>query len=246
MPNSFSSAQIERLKREAKQLCRATPNLTHSQALDHIASKHGYNNWSLLTKHSDAGTIPSEAIPVPPPISSRPAFEFMRTTDEMRQAVRKIPEPRFGYYGASPENIARSQVDRICDRFVSMENAVDFAISYMSILLTVPRYRIYGASKVYEEMRCWFPYCACNLDGGRQILVNRRYKPVGETSADWVDYAQFPHLHTQLQEPQLFAITPRGASKGYLFYDGCPPWDSRQDAEGYLTRLRLLQAMLKS
>lgn len=46
MPTSYSPAQIEHFKREAKSLGRAN-SLSHSQALDQLATAHGWHNWSL-------------------------------------------------------------------------------------------------------------------------------------------------------------------------------------------------------
>lgn len=52
MQNLFTTAQIERLRREAKKLRNATPSLILSKAQDLVAAKYGYRNWSLLVKHS--------------------------------------------------------------------------------------------------------------------------------------------------------------------------------------------------
>jgi len=41
--------QLENLKREAKALRRSL-NITHAEALDRLAVRHGYKNWSLLAK----------------------------------------------------------------------------------------------------------------------------------------------------------------------------------------------------
>ena len=156
MPNSFSFAQIERFKREAKQLRHNTP-ITHSQALDRIAEANGYDNWSLLMKHSDLSLVSQEP-PVQEVITvARAPFEFTRTHDEIRQALRKVPEPSYGRSSAIDE--ARWLTEDICHEFTSAENAVDFAVDYMTSLLTVPRFRINLASKANWEMRCWLPYC---------------------------------------------------------------------------------------
>jgi len=57
---SFTTAQLERFRREAKKLGRQQ-SITHSEALDRIAAEQGYKNWSLLAKHSEspaATTVP--------------------------------------------------------------------------------------------------------------------------------------------------------------------------------------------
>lgn len=73
MTASFTLSQIERFKREAKQLHRATP-IAHSQALDRIANANGYSNWSLLAKHSDTHDALNAK-------SARPSFRFTRTPE---------------------------------------------------------------------------------------------------------------------------------------------------------------------
>jgi len=52
MATSFTTAQLERFRREAKKLGRQQ-SITHSEALDRIAAEQGYKNWSLLAKHSE-------------------------------------------------------------------------------------------------------------------------------------------------------------------------------------------------
>ena len=236
MPTSFPYAQIDRFKRKAKQLCRAN-SITHSQALDRIAVAHGYSNWSLLMKHSDTvvGEYQSSSLPTHVDFP----LKFTRTTEEMQQAQRKIQKSR-GFWN-SPEEW---KPENICFKFISAPNAVDFAVDYMTCLLTVPRFRISGAAKTYKEMRRWLPYAAEPIEKGSQVLVNRHYKPVGLISNDFVRYEEFPHLQTALTSSGLNAIAHRRDSNGYLFNDGCPPWRSRKAAEQYLARLHILQTIL--
>lgn len=52
MSTSFSPVQLERFRREAKKLSRES-SITHSEALDRIAIRRGFTNWSLLVKHSE-------------------------------------------------------------------------------------------------------------------------------------------------------------------------------------------------
>lgn len=72
MATTFTPAQLERFRREAKKLSREL-SLTHSQALDRIAVRHGYQNWSLLAKHSDASG--SGFVPPAKPVRNVPAPE---------------------------------------------------------------------------------------------------------------------------------------------------------------------------
>jgi len=78
MLTSFTPAQIDQLRRDAQRL-RKQESLTHYEALDRIAAKHGYRNWSLLSKHSAApassavpASLPSPVPPSPPRVL-RPA-----------------------------------------------------------------------------------------------------------------------------------------------------------------------------
>lgn len=64
MSISFSPVQLERFRREAKKLSRES-SITHSEALDRIAIRHGFTNWSLLVKHSDAPPAISRTDPQP-------------------------------------------------------------------------------------------------------------------------------------------------------------------------------------
>lgn len=78
MLTSFTPAQIDQLRRDAQRL-RKQESLTHYDALNRIAAKHGYRNWSLLSKHSAApassAVSASSSSPVPPspPRVLRPA-----------------------------------------------------------------------------------------------------------------------------------------------------------------------------
>lgn len=245
MATVFSSAQIERFRREAKQLCRTTPHLSHSSALDRIAVLNGYTNWSVLHKHSDSSAKNSalEAAGITPP-----PFLFGRTIDEMKLALQKLSETRDGYPSRTDE--ARAKTEDIRDKFASAENAVDYAVDYVSCLLAMPRFYIYSASRANWEMRCWLPYCvhavADDDDFAKgQILLNRRYKPVGQIMDDWTDYGRHTNLHLNLSAAKLAELTARKCSLGYLYYDGSCPWYARKYAENYLERLRVLQAMLK-
>lgn len=244
MATTFTLAQIERFKREAKQLCRTTPDLTHSAALDRIAIRNGYVNWSLLHKHNE-NDAPA-AVPPAFGIAQSPLM-FERTPEEMRQALRKFPESQHAY--TSRIDQARTNTENIRDRFASAENAVDFAVAYVSSLLSAPRFYIYPASRANWELRCWLPYCVhpiANNHADGQILINRRYKPVGQINDDWAEYEKHTNLHLHLNAAQIREVTAWKCSRGYLYFDGTCPWHSRKDAENYLKQLQVLQAMLNS
>lgn len=236
MTASFTHSQIERFKREAKKLHRAIP-VSHSQALDQIANANGYSNWSLLAKHSDAhDTLNAK--------SARPPFRFTRTPELMRLALLKVPDTR-GWGQPTRSDQAQQQVEDLSPVFISPQNAVEFAIDYVTCLLTVTRFKINSAAPAYWEMRSWLPYSCQSVEDGGHILVNRSYKPVGQVVKEWANYAEFPYLHARFANDLRRCFTAKGSSDGYLFNDGCPPWNSRADAVAYLDRLHILNRVLK-
>lgn len=51
MNTSYTSAQLEQFRRDAKRLARQDA-IPHSEALDRVAASKGLKNWSLLSKHA--------------------------------------------------------------------------------------------------------------------------------------------------------------------------------------------------
>lgn len=233
---SFSQSQIEHFKREAKKICRASDCL-HSEALDRIANSNGYRNWSLLVKNNDPkDTTKAER--------ARNSFRFTRSPELMHMALLKVPEPgRYSNITRSEE--AKSKVNNISKNFISAQNSVEFAISYMTCLLQVKRFKIYSTSIAYWEMRFWLPYSCYMVKDCAYLFLNRHYKPVGYTGNDWVKYEEFSDLLTRFQSDNLGKFTAQGSSHGYLFNDGCTPWNSRKDAITYLERLKILNEIIE-
>jgi hypothetical protein len=60
---TFSSAELAQMRRDAKRISKQE-RLTHSEALDYLAAKHGYANWSLLSKRSATNAAPEATAPV--------------------------------------------------------------------------------------------------------------------------------------------------------------------------------------
>lgn len=236
MTASLTLTQIEHFKREAK-LLRRTSSVSHSHALDQIARANGFGNWSLLAKHSDAHD------PVKPRRVRAP-FLFARTPEQMCSALQKVPETHVRGQQTRSDR-ARLQVEDLSASFISPQNAVDFAIDYMTCLLKVPRFKLYSAAPAYWEMRSWLPYSCHSVEGEDYILLNRGYKPVGHVGEDWVNYAEFPRLQVRITNEMRAGFTAPGSSVGFLFNDGCLPWHSRADATKYLNRIRILSEVLK-
>lgn len=77
------------------------------------------------------------------------------------------------------------------------------------------------------------------------MITNRRYKPVGMTSTDHVDYDAHP---VRVKFKRLTAATARKLDyKGredleriYLYNDGCVPTESQANWDAYSARLQSL------
>lgn len=69
MATSYPPNQLERFRRDAKKLSRNL-SISHSEALDRIAAQHGFQNWSILAKHSSGAVQP--IAPLRPPASPTP------------------------------------------------------------------------------------------------------------------------------------------------------------------------------
>ena len=91
-----------------------------------------------------------------------------------------------------------------------------------------------------------------NRDGGLRrcvssyVALNRRYKPVGLTSLDWVEYEQFPvrfKFKRALSAQQIAALSCHGdtaAERIYLYADGSVPTASAANWAVYASRLERL------
>ena len=234
MAYSFSPAHIEYLRRQAKKLGRAN-GISHNEAIDQIAQANGYSTWALMMKHHPEKN--AQGAPLP--------FQFSRTLEQMRSALHKVAEPS-EWPTIRRSEAAQRQVEDLSKNFVSPQNAVEFAIDYMTCLLKVPRFKVSTESPVYWEMRSWLPYFCHPVEDETSILVNRHYKPVGQVNRDWADYKSFQSLHAKFSEDLRSSFTAMGSSVGYLFNDGCPPWESRKCAVEYLKRLYILHQALKN
>lgn len=232
MHSHFSSTHIEFLRRQAKKLSKATA-IPLSKAQDQIAQENGWENWSLMVKN--------RLLDAPLDLG----YQLQRTRAEFVTATNKfrVKQPRWGYLNPFDEVV--KQTEDISSKFVSAKNAINFAVSYMEKLLSVPRFKIQRPSLVDIEMHHWLPYCLVSKGNVGQILLNRQYKPVGMMSDAWVEYDEFPNLKTSLTDEQLWAMShPNAETPGFFYYDGDRPWNDRTKAEAYLGRLRIAQSIL--
>lgn len=227
----FTAHEVDVMRRDAKKHAR-TNGVILAKSLDQIAVEHGYRNWSLLQKN---GSIPPDE---PQP------WSFRRTSEEIAQSMRVVPEPTSKFERRTRSDIARDSVQALGGKFAGAANAADFSIAYVEGILAQPRFRLSTQSVAYWEMRLWLPYGANRVKGDSHILVNRYYKPVGSTSDEHVDYEKYPHLGLRLSGEGWRAFAHPTAEQPFLYNDGCTPWHNRQNAETYLRRLRELRRRL--
>ncbi len=231
MPISFNAPQIDQLKRDAKRLAGES-GTSHSTALDQIALRHGFSNWSLLMKHSSSH----------PPQFADGVFRFRRTDDDWKVALQRLRGIRIG------DAISTDAVEDVCSQFESILHAVVFSKDYVSSLLQQPQFKAERESPASVEMRCWLLYSVHAVTEGdhKRILLNRYYKPVGRTSRAFVNYEDFHTLHIWPMPEQLRMFSNLGGNSGYLYADSNAPWISREDAAAYVSRLECLERLLRA
>jgi len=80
-------------------------------------------------------------------------------------------------------------------------------------------------------------------------LINREYKPVGRPYSDpWAQYQDYPYHRVEKPAALDFAeidVLGRRELGAYLFKDGCPPWNTLQDARAYARRLQIVVDALR-
>jgi len=222
---NFSAFEIERLKRQAKSIEKST-GITHIQALDQLALEHGFPNWSWLAhKGTDKSLLP-------------PGYKLRRTLAEMSTAMRSTGTGR---------DFPLENITNLENRFVSAQNAIQYAIDFMELALSVPRYSIHLSAPAWTEMRCHLPYRLHQTAiPGILLLVNRYYKPVGSNQSKiFASYEDATALHFRISEGDARAVSdPDHRSTFGLYGDGSTPWHSRTNAERYLRRLHQLMLVL--
>jgi len=232
----LSAHQIDRLDRQARQM-RRQHNISLNEARRLLAQQLGWPNWEVLLRQRTETPQP---------------FRFERASSDMYAATlaRAYLKPP-----TSPYAPAGVLVQPVAERFVSGLNAIQFAVDYVRLLLTVPRFYVSRkTSQAYLEMRTWLPYLVAPVDtseGGatQWIALNRYYKPVGVTEVDtWFDYAARPEMLLSLAPEDLKEFSRSWRERpGYLFDDGFTPWENRKQATQYLELLEdLLRVAVKA
>lgn len=100
----------------------------------------------------------------------------------------------------------------------------------------------------FEVRKIFMPYCLQRLKDGCYLFLNRKYKPLGVFSRDWVDYETHPSkfkFKRALSERQAALLSHKGDTDReciYLYGDACIPTDSESNWDAYSARLKRLAA----
>lgn len=103
---------------------------------------------------------------------------------------------------------------------------------------------------VSEFRQLLLVYCLDRMPDGSYVALNRRYKPVGLNSTEWVNYEDFPvrfKFKRALSARQVAALSYKGDASPeriYLYGDGCIPTTSDADWAAYARRLQRLAGYL--
>jgi hypothetical protein len=93
----------------------------------------------------------------------------------------------------------------------------------------------------------FLPYCIKRLTDGRYIILNRRYKPLGTLTNDYVIYETHPsaaHIDiTKSIAKKLAHDNSDDINDIYLYSDGCIPTNSDKHLRAYSERLAVLMQL---
>jgi hypothetical protein len=145
---------------------------------------------------------------------------------------------------------ARSiQVVDISSTFYSAGDAIQHAIDLNAVALAKDRYRIPRRSRVFLEMLRDAPFVLHETAiPGVQIILNRRYKPLGFSGqglVDWVNYEEYLNLHVRLSSDQISGVVSPGFDRK-MFGETNAPWLNRKSALAYAHRLERLASFISS
>lgn len=99
----------------------------------------------------------------------------------------------------------------------------------------------------HDYRAIFMPYCLQRLQDGRYIVLNRKYKPLGQHTPEHVEYDMHPSACKINITPTRAARISYKASPDvdviYLYNDGCIPTSSVAHMSDYLKRLAVLAAL---
>jgi hypothetical protein len=94
-------------------------------------------------------------------------------------------------------------------------------------------------------VKLFLPYCVERVEGDLWVVLNRGYKPLGQSGRDWVDYR--PHaVRMRLTPAAMRAIDwqgHEGPDKVWLYADACGPHQSPEHWQAYQQRLARLAGL---
>lgn len=100
--------------------------------------------------------------------------------------------------------------------------------------------------RTFEVRQIFMPYCLERLEDGSYLFLNRRYKPLGVSSEDFVDYelavGRFKFKRA-LSAKQIASLSHSGSTEAgriYLYDDGCIPTSSDAAWTAYSAKLKRL------
>ncbi len=92
-----------------------------------------------------------------------------------------------------------------------------------------------------------FPYCIQHLCGDRYIILNRNYKPLGQTSFEYVDYNKDPSVvRMKITTKQAEKLSYKGKVESdtiWLYDNIYNTFRNPQAFNDYVARLKLLATM---
>lgn len=93
----------------------------------------------------------------------------------------------------------------------------------------------------HEYLRIYMPYVVQPTSKG-WVLLNRKYKPLGLSTSDSVDYEEYAVRLKGLGPKKRAEIQLYSRPDGflYLYSDGCSPWLGEKEYAAYMTRFNLL------
>jgi len=90
-----------------------------------------------------------------------------------------------------------------------------------------------------------FPYCMEQNDDGSWVFLNRKYKPIGMNTGEWIKYDDYPvRFFLKGLGPATRAkldIHGKGTDRRIYFYnDATVPTKSAKNMKAYLARLEII------
>lgn len=173
MSTQFSQPQLDQLRRDAKRLSRSL-SITHSEALDRFAAQHSFKNWSLLAKHSAAGTAGPSLSPSATPRKAAPV------------QARPPADPRKRYYlhGDQYEEDTSRYYCAECDVFFKAEH---FASHGMHTAERAVGAEERWAKRDAQSKRTWRrPDNPVNVLRAPALAARAQYQALRPAFSDWL------------------------------------------------------------